>query len=157
MTFDYQQLFHTGIRVPDLDAAMTEIGGAMGVTWAEPVTNPAQAVWTPDQGSQEVALRFTYSCEGPQHIELLQGAPGSPWDGSEHPGVHHQGVWVDDVAAEAAALEAAGWSCAAAGLAPEDGYGGFAYMQPPSGAIIELVTSAIKPMFDKWWSGGPLY
>lgn len=153
MTFDYQELYHTGIRVPDLDAAMAEIGPAMGVTWAEPVSNPGQSVWTPGDGLQSVPLRFTYSCEGPQHLELLEGAVGSIWDGREFPGVHHQGVWVDDVAAEAARLSAAGWTCAAAGAAPDDGFGSFAYMQPPSGLIIELVNAAIKPLFDRWWAG----
>ena len=32
---DYQRLFHVGVRVPDLGAAMDEIGHSMGVTWAE--------------------------------------------------------------------------------------------------------------------------
>ena len=69
----YQDLFHVGIRVPDLDEAMTEHGDALDVTWAE-VRETEQQVWTPDGGLQQVPLRFTYSAEGPQHIELLEGA-----------------------------------------------------------------------------------
>ena len=69
-----------------------------------------QAVWLPDVGATTVPLRFTYSSAGPQHVELLQGEPGSVWDGTEQPGLHHVGLWSDDVAAETAALVDAGWT-----------------------------------------------
>ena len=152
---DYQRIFHTGVRVPDLDDAMVELGRPAGLHWAE-VQSRAQSVWTPATGAVTVPLRFTYSTEGPQHVELLEGAPGSIWDGRTQPGVHHVGVWADDVAGETAALCAAGWTLVAAQLPPEQGYGGFTYVQPPSGMIVELVTAAIVPMFERWWAGGPL-
>ncbi len=153
---DYQKLYHTGVRVPDLDAAMAEIGATLGVTWASVVTNPGQQVWTPEDGLQEVPLRFTYSCEGPQHIELLEGAPGSVWDGRQAPGVHHVGVWVDDVAAETTRLLDAGWSLRAAQAPPDQGYGVFTYVQPPTGMLVELVWSVVAPRFEQWWAGGGL-
>jgi len=38
VAFDYQSaLFHVGIRVPDLEAAMEEIGPGLGITWAQVV------------------------------------------------------------------------------------------------------------------------
>lgn len=151
---DYQRLYHTGIRVPDLETAMTEMGSTLGVTWAEVREVPDQAVWTPEDGLRQVGLRFVYSCEGPQHLELLQGAPGSPWDGSDDPGVHHLGLWVDDVAAETERCLAAGWTIAAAHAAPDDGYGVFTYVVPPSGTIVELVAEAIRPTFEAWWTAG---
>ncbi len=153
---DYQRLFHTGIRVPDIDAAMAEMGQTLGVSWASVQHNPAQQVWTPQHGLQAVELTFTYSCEGPQHLELLAGEPGTIWDGSADPGVHHVGVWVDDVAAETERCVQAGWQVAAAAASPDDGYGAFAYVVPPSGPIVELVWSAIEPAFESWWSGGRL-
>ena len=151
---DYQRIYHTGIRVPDLDAAMAELGPSLGVTWAEERANPAQVVWTPEDGLREVSLRFTYSCEGPQHVELLEGEPGSVWDGRDDPGVHHVGIWVDDVTAETERCLAAGWRVAAANASPEDGYGLFTYVVPPSGPIVELVAEAIKPGFEAWWAAG---
>lgn len=153
---DYQQIYHTGIRVPDLDAAMAEMGESLGVTWATVQRNPAQGVWTPDGGQQEVELQFVYSCEGPQHLELLQGPAGTVWDGSQHAGAHHVGVWVDDVAAETQRCLDAGWQIAAAQTSPDNGFGAFTYVVPPSGFIVELVWSAIKPRFEDWWSGGKL-
>src|SRR5262245_52762704 len=96
---DYALAYHHGVRVPDLETAMAEIGDSLGVTWCEPQQRE-QRVWLPDAGETTVPLRFTYSAEGPQHIELLEGAPGSIWDGRAQPGLHHIGVWCDDVAAE---------------------------------------------------------
>jgi hypothetical protein len=152
---DYSRCYHHGVRVPNLDAAMQEMGDALGVTWCEP-QDRAQQVWLPDDGMTTIPLRFTYSAEGPQHIELLEGAPGSIWDGRANPGVHHIGLWSDDVSGETQALVDRGWTLLMASRSPADGYGVFTYVQPPSGLIVELVWSAVRPMFDRWFAGGPL-
>lgn len=154
-TVDYVRSYHQGIRVPDLDVAMAELGSALGVTWCEPQQRQ-QAVWLPGTGATTIPLRFTYSAQGPQHLELLEGAPGSIWDGREQPGLHHVGLWSDDVAGETQALVDRGWTLLMAQQSPENGYGAFTYVQPPSGLIVELVWSAVKPMFDRWFAGGPL-
>ena len=96
---------------------------SMGVTWAESRDNPAQVIWTPTGGSQQVHLKYVYSAEGPQHIELLEGPAGSFWDGREQPGAHHVGIWVDDVRGETDALVAAGWELVGAHRDPADGEG----------------------------------
>ena len=153
--FDYGRLFHVGVRVPDIHAAMAEMGAALNVTWAA-LQEREQPIWTPDRGLQIVPLKFTYSCEGDQHVELLQGTPDTFWDGRQMPGAHHVGVWVDDVAAETQALIDAGWTLVGAGKRPEDGYGTYTYLAPPSGLIVELVWSAARPMFERWWAGGAL-
>ncbi|MEM7094561.1 MAG: VOC family protein [Actinomycetota bacterium] len=153
---DWQQIYHTGIRVHDLDAAMEEMGETLGVTWATVQHNPAQQIWTPEDGLRQVPLTFVYSCEGPQHIELLQGVEGTPWFAGDSPGVHHVGLWCDDVTASTEAAVDAGWSVAMAGAPPEDGYGAWTYVVPPSGPLVELVWSAIEPRFDAWFAGGTL-
>src|SRR5437667_12783756 len=116
---DVGRMFHFGIRVADLDKAMAEMGGALGVRWAT-VRDREQAVWTPERGAERVSLRFTYSVDGPQHLELLEGGPGTPWHGAESPGVHHVGVWVDDVATETRRLVDLGWQLVAAQSSPEN-------------------------------------
>ncbi len=150
---DYQNLFHVGIRVPDLDEAMVELGVSMGVRWAEVRTNDAQTLWTPTDGLQELHLKYTYSAEGPQHIELLEGPVGSFWDGDDRSGAHHVGVWVDDVVAETDGLVDSGWTIVGAHRDPGDGagYGVFSYLRPPSGLIVELVDRAALPHFEQWW------
>ena len=152
---DYANCYHQGVRVPDLDAAMAEIGPVLGVTWCEPQRRE-QALWLPDVGDTSVPLRFTYSAEGPQHIELLEGASGSVWDGREAPGLHHVGLWSDDVGGQTEELVAAGWTLLLAQRSPDDGYGAFTYVQPVGGLIVELVTTAARPMFERWTAGGPL-
>jgi catechol 2,3-dioxygenase-like lactoylglutathione lyase family enzyme len=156
MIINYQQAFHTGVRVEDIDAAMAEMHDTLGVRWASVQHSSSRSLWMPDHGLEQVELTFVYSCDGPHRIELLQGAPGTVWDAGDHPGVHHMGVWSDDVAADTDAVVAAGWSVAAAAAPPEDGYGTFAYVQPPSGMIVELVSAAARPRFEAWWAGGDL-
>jgi catechol 2,3-dioxygenase-like lactoylglutathione lyase family enzyme len=155
MAVDYKRCYHQGVRVPDMDEAMKELGEALGVTWCEPQQRE-QAVWLPGEGPATLPLRFTYSAEGPQHIELLQGPAGSIWDATEAPGLHHVGLWSDDVAGETDALLACGWTLRIAQRDPADGYGVFTYVQPPSGLLVELVSTAVKPMFDRWFAGGSL-
>lgn len=152
---DYTKCYHHGVRVPDLAVAMDEIGAALGLTWCEPQERE-QRVWLPDIGETVVPLLFTYSAEGPQRLELLQGAPGTIWDGRVQPGLHHIGVWSDDVAGETEALVAHGWTCQLGQTSPDKGYGAFTYVQPPSGLIVELVSTAIRPMFERWFAGGAL-
>jgi len=150
---NYQDIFHIGLRVPDLDAAMDELGASMGVTWSAARDNPAQTLWTPDDGLHELRLRYTYSAEGPQHIELLEGPAGSFWDGNDRSGAHHVGIWVDDVGAETATLIESGWTLVGAQKDPtaDGGYGVFSYVQPPSGLIVELVDRSFLPHFEQWW------
>jgi lactoylglutathione lyase len=157
MTFDYNgRLFHAGVRVANLEAAMASLGRGLGVTWAA-VVEREQPVWTPQDGSYSIPLRFTYSCEGPQHVELLQGEPGSIWDGEDAPGVHHMGIWVDDVAEETERLVAQGWTLELAGRSPEEGYGSMTYVRSPDGGfLLEPVTVTARPRFESWWAGDPL-
>jgi catechol 2,3-dioxygenase-like lactoylglutathione lyase family enzyme len=151
---DYQELFHVGVRVPDLDVAMEELGDSLGLIWSETRENPAQSLWTPSTGLQHIQLRYTYSAQGPQHVELLEGAAGSFWDGNDRGGAHHLGVWVDDVDAESDRLIAAGWTLVGAQNDPagDAGYGLFTYLQPPSGLIVELVSTGAQAFFEQWWA-----
>ena len=154
--FDYQDVFHVGVRVRDLDDAMHELGKGLGLTWAT-VAHVEQRVWGPDGGPTTVELDFTYSCEGPQHVELLKGSAGSVWDAADWPGVHHLGVWVDDVAAVTEDRVGQGWTLEIAQVAPEEGYGAFTYVRAPSGFLLEPVSAVLRPAFERWWAGGSLW
>jgi len=55
---DYDRCFHQGVRVPDLDAAMTELGSMLGVTWCLP-QELEQRVWLPGGGAATLPLLFT--------------------------------------------------------------------------------------------------
>lgn len=151
----HQMLYHHGVRVADLDRAMAEMGTELDLEWCS-VQESEQTIWTPDQGTQKIPLRFTYSCQGPIHLELLQGAPGSLWDGREEPGLHHIGLWCDDVRQATEQAIGRGWTVAMAQAHPDKGYGAFVYLCPPSGLTVELVWSGLRPMFERWFAGGSL-
>jgi catechol 2,3-dioxygenase-like lactoylglutathione lyase family enzyme len=152
---DHRGLYHHGVRVPDLDQAMAELGSDLNLEWCS-VQETVQTIWTPDSGVHDVPLRFTYSGQGPVHLELLEGAPGSLWDGRENPGLHHLGLWCDDVRGATANALDKGWTVVMSQAEPSKNYGAFVYLRPPSGLIVELVWSGLKPMFSRWFAGGPL-
>ena len=87
---------------------MAEIGPAMGVTWSA-VQDRQMSVWLPDEGQVTKHVILTYSAEGPVHLELLQGEPGSIWDADDFPGAHHFGVWSDDPGGDVQRMIDAGW------------------------------------------------
>jgi catechol 2,3-dioxygenase-like lactoylglutathione lyase family enzyme len=151
----HDNLFHTGILVADIDQSMAELGSTFGLTWCA-VQHRQMQVWRPSLGVTTTDLKFTYSTNGPHHIELVQGQPGTLWDGVADPGLNHHGYWVDDVAATTEHLVANGSELLQAGAAPEDGYGTFTYVKLPSGVIVEPVWNAARPRFERWFAGGAL-
>jgi catechol 2,3-dioxygenase-like lactoylglutathione lyase family enzyme len=141
-------VFHVGVVVVDLDAAMARIGAGLGVDWAsvqersQPLRTAAGACLTED-------LRFTYSANGHLHVELIESGPGSVWTPTEPYGLHHIGAFADDIAV-----------APGSGMTLEFGGGhgeipaGFAYYTAPEGIRVELVESARRGEFDRWFSGG---
>lgn len=148
-------LFHVGVLVPDLDAAMQEMSRSHGVTWAS-VQDRTMSVWLPERGDSTFRLALTYSCEGPVHVELMQGEAGSPWDVAAHTGLHHFGYWVDDVGDETERLVAQGWTIELAAAPPEARYGRFTYLRSPAGVLVEPLNRSAKERFEAWWAGGDL-
>lgn len=145
---------HVGIVVDQIEPAMASIGAALGLTWCV-VESRDLRVWTPE-GEQTVAMRLTYSREGPAHVELLERAPGTVWDrpsdGSSQ-GFHHVGRWSDDVEADAARLESCGLTRAVAGL-DSKGRLLFTYHRRTEGGFVELVSRRMEPAFARWIAGG---
>jgi hypothetical protein len=82
--FDYtSRIFHVGHLVPDIGAAMDQLGESLGLTWTEVVARDDQRIWTPEHGQRRVPLTFCYSTEGPQHFELIEGPEDTPlWSGN---------------------------------------------------------------------------
>ncbi len=153
--FDWQAVYHVGIRVLQMDAAMASIGTALGLRWGTPIERD-QPWWSPASGPAVARLRFTYSTAGPQYVELLQGSAGSVWDARDGrgPGTHHVGLWVDDVAATTEHLVAGGWVLEAANAAPDDGYGMFSYVRSPDGVLVEPVSTELRPGLERWLAAG---
>ncbi|OBA74549.1 bleomycin resistance protein [Mycobacterium sp. 1554424.7] len=139
-----QDLYHTGIVVPDLDAAMATLGELAGYRWIKPMsyTLPFRTA----SGVRELTSTIVYSLQSP-HIELAQEVPGSPWTAAPGNAVHHLGYFSDDLAESARALEANGFTLEMTADAPGSGLSLFAYFIDASGTRIEIVDRALFPDF----------
>ena len=153
---DYTRVFHTGVLTGDLEQACEFYSRTLGMTFAEPYEFEALPIWTPEKGLHHVRNRFTYSIEGPVHLELQGGEAGSFYDPAASRG-DHVGMWVSDVPAAVSRLVRQGWEVIAAGAAPEDGWRVFTYLRPLQGGMaIELVSETLQPIFARWFAGEPL-
>lgn len=143
--------YHVGIIVPDLESAMAEYTAAFGHQWST-IRDRSRPVTTPE-GTRDVRLRVVFSVEGPAHLELIEEAPGTPWEGPV--GLHHLGYWADDVSAESARLSEQGLPLVL--TIDLDEAGGplrVAYHRSPSGpSYLELVAASVKPEFEARLAG----
>jgi lactoylglutathione lyase len=158
-SLDWGEVFHVGIRVADLEVAQQELTSSIGVHWTTPAHIPMKA-WVPGEGYRNYELTISFSVEGPVHIELLHGSPGSYWDtGIGGAGLHHIGVWVDDVTRVNQELVGQGFTVELAGMSPEEGYGGFTYVRSPGGVLFEPESGlhGAKERFERWYAGGSLF
>jgi hypothetical protein len=153
---DYtNRMFHVGHLVPDIHAAMDQLGSAFDLTWTDVVTRSDQRVWTPEHGQRHVPLTFVYSTAGPQRLELIQGEEGTPWWWGDPANLHHAGVWAD-VPALTDSLVADGWELVCSQVSPDEGYGSFSYVRSPSGFLLEPVAEANEERMNRWFAGGSL-
>jgi hypothetical protein len=74
--------WQTGVLVPDLDAAMSELSAALGLTWTDVVEFRLSGV----------DRRVVYSLQGPPYLELIEDPAAAP-----EPRIDHVGFWSDDV------------------------------------------------------------
>ncbi len=154
------EVFHLGIIVADLAAAQAELSDSLGVRWTTPAHIPVKA-WAPDRGRHGYDLTISFTVEGPVHIELLHGSPGSYYDPALRggPGLHHIGVWVDDVTQVNKDLVGQGYTVELAGDSPENGYGAFTYVRSHGGVLFEPESGrrGSKERFERWYAGGSLF
>jgi lactoylglutathione lyase len=140
-------VFHVGLSVPDLELAMSSIGANLGISWA-PSQERMQKVRTASGETREEHILFTYSSDGPPHVELIQPEPGSVWGITPANGLHHIGAFASDVTVPPGD-----------GLQLEFGGGhrerpvGFAYYISAYGIRIELVDESRRQQFADWFAG----
>jgi Glyoxalase/Bleomycin resistance protein/Dioxygenase superfamily len=139
-----EDYYHTGIVVPDLDAAMARLSALAGYQWINPLTYTLP--FRTANGTRELTSTFVYSLQSP-HVELIQQVPESPWVAAPGNSVHHLGYFTDNLADTARMLEDNGFSFeATADISPPD-LALFAYYIDASGTRIEIVDRALFPDF----------
>lgn len=143
-------LFHIGIVVDDLEAALHELGDLFGYTWC-----PVFAIETPvvlPEGEVMVDLRFAYSKTEPR-VEVIKAIAGTPWVRATGSGIHHAGYWSEDMAVDGRKLEARGYTEEARGVVP-DGTPIWAYFRSPKGPRIELVSRQLRAGLEHYCASG---
>jgi hypothetical protein len=155
---DLTEFWHVGMRVINLEAAREELSASFGLSWTVPIKVPMN-VWTPQQGYNDLELEVCFSREGPIHLELMQGSPGSYYEtNASNAGLHHLGIWVEDVTESAHELVHRGWAVELAGKSPADGYGSFAFIRSAGGAVVEPQSyrNGAKERMARWFATGML-
>jgi hypothetical protein len=137
-------LYHTGIVVPDLDAEMARLSDLVGYRWITPQTYtlPIRSA----TGTRELTMTFVYSLQSP-HVELVQQIPGTPWTAAPGNSIHHLGYFTDNLAETARILEASGCTLEATPALSGSDLALFAYYIDAFGTRIEIVDRALFPDF----------
>lgn len=143
MTLRPEDLYHTGIVVPDLEAAMARLTALAGYRWITPLTYTLP-FRTATGGTQEFTSTIVYSLQSP-HVELLQEVPGSPWVAAPGNSVHHLGYFTDNLADSARTLEDNGFKFEATAAVSQSELSLFAYYIDAFGTRIEIVDRALFP------------
>jgi hypothetical protein len=139
-----EDFYHTGIVVPDLDAAMARLSALAGYRWINPLsyTLPFR---TPS-GTRELTSTIVYSVQAP-HLELIQEVPGSPWTAAPGNSVHHLGYFTDNLADTAKMLEDNGFAFEMTADVSGSDLALFTYYIDAVGTRIEIVDRALFPDF----------
>lgn len=147
-------LFHVGILVTDLDAAIAALGRATGLTFAEPAQLEVQVV--EDGGARPCPLRLTFSEQGPPYLELIEAHEQGVFGLDRNPeGLHHVALWQPGLVARIDELAAAGAPREAA-LATPAGQVLVAYLRPDRlhGTRIELVDPGERSTIETYVATG---
>jgi len=139
-----EDLYHTGIIVPDLEAAMARLSTLAGYRWIAPLTYTLP--FRTATGTRELTSTIVYSVQSP-HVELLQEVPNSPWIAAPGNSVHHLGYFTDDLAGTARMLEDNGLTFEMTADVPGSELALFAYYVDAFGTRIEIVDRALFPDF----------
>lgn len=139
--------FHYGIVTGDLAASMSQLSVALGVTWTAP--GSGGTLFHSVDGRPQPQPVSAISREGPIHIDLIQGEPGTIWAAPDGPRLHHFAYWTDDLEDDIARLTRDGWRLE---LTKPDAGGRptvFAYLVRDDGFRVELIDAAGKETYAR--------
>lgn len=145
------RMYHTGVIVDDLDEAMKLWGTALGLHWAPTLTSTVPLLCPTGIEPREIV--YTYSLEGPHHIELLEQVNPAPYlnlTGGRH--IHHLGYYTPDLPGESARLESLGLRRELSGVTDtgEVTRATFHINPVSPGMWIELVDQSVADVTDAW-------
>jgi catechol 2,3-dioxygenase-like lactoylglutathione lyase family enzyme len=140
-------LYHIGLTVPDIRAAMEQYSAAFGFTWARMHESAFEVIADGEPRHAEIAV--TYSIQGPPYLELVQERSGSIW-GADGFALTHVGFWAPDLRAGKRALDESGLVARVHDNGPDGQPTRFSYHPFAGGLWIELVHTSFKPQLSGW-------
>ncbi len=138
-------MYHVGVVVPDVGAAMATYGEALGFTWSA-VGDTVLDVLV-DGEARQARIAATYSLEGPPYLELVEERSGAVWAAGAL-GLQHVGLWTDDLEGSVTRLEAAGLPGRVRHVPREGQPALFSYHDGGAGLWWELVSTAFRPRLE---------
>ena len=148
-------LYHVGIVVPDVEAAMAHFTEVLGAEWGPIVETDAIDVRDADGHDLTLPNKICFSTVAP-HLELIQELPGSVWVCNEHSNLHHVGFWADALPSDSGAFAASQCPLQICGREGAQVPVGWAYHRDPLGVRFELVDAAMKPLMEEFMFRAPL-
>jgi hypothetical protein len=142
-------MYHVGLVVPDLRAAMEQYADTLGLTWATPHETALKVVV---DGQRRVGeLSVTYSLDGPPYLELIQEHRGSVW-GADGLNLTHIGFWADDLETAKRQLEESGLLSRVYEHDEQGRLARFSFHPSGGGVWLELVRSSFQDQLDAWFA-----
>jgi len=141
------ELYHVGLSVPDLNAAMAQYSATFGFSWARVRESAPEVVVDGERRRAEIAV--TYSVQGPPHLELVQERSGSVW-GADGLALTHVGFWAEDLAAGVRALATSGLAARVLDAGPDGRPARYSYHPFAGGLWIELVHTSFRAELTGW-------
>lgn len=131
--------FHIGITTDDLGTSMRQLADSLGVSWTPPTAGPGMLHVV--DGPPQPRPTSCVSRQGPVHLDLIDGKPGTIWE-TTGPRLHHFAYWTDDVAGDVERLTGQGWRLEMT-IPDDDGRPTvFAYLVRDDGFRVELIDDA---------------
>ncbi len=138
-------MYHVGVVVPDVRAAMAQYSAALGFTWSDGGDTVLDVVV--DGRPRPARIAATYSLEGPPYLELVEELSGGVW-AAEALALNHVGLWTDDLAGSARRLDAADLPGRVRHAPPSGQPELFSYHDAGQGLWWELVSTAFRPRLE---------
>jgi catechol 2,3-dioxygenase-like lactoylglutathione lyase family enzyme len=104
------KVFHVGILVKDIEAAIEDFHELLGYTFETPIARRTFGAELLGE-TTDFDIRFVYSNEGPPYLELIEAHEDGVWGIQQGEGLHHIGAWPDDIDEQTQEFVDAGHRC----------------------------------------------
>ena len=103
----------------------------------------------------DARFRYSYSCDGPHHLELIEPEDAELFSAGPTMAFHHFGFWSDDLDRDVQAAAAAGMPVEVEFIDQASGRRKVTYHRNPAGLLVELVPASSRARWERRWASAP--